>query len=276
MARPTKKGLDYFPHACEYDDELNYIISKYKAEGHLTYFSILQKIYSLEGYFMKASDKNIVLLSGKINVDINLINEIINDCLSEQLFDRKLYEKYNILTSASIQSRYFEAIKRRKEIEIIDDYILIDIVSIIGINVNINRENAYNNTQSKVKEIKDTVEKNDGSNEYKNFVEIWFTFYEKQTGIKPKYNATAGKKMKSIIKYLNNLASGKNYSAQDLFEQILGKWNILDKWQRENCLDLNIFETKLPVIITQLKNSGINKHKNQYEQVRKELINDGE
>ena len=107
MGRQIKKGLDYFPHNCQFDDELNYIISKYKSEGYHVYFSLLEKIYFNEGYYMNASEKNITLLYGNINVNINSINVIINECLCEHLFDKNLHKKFKILTSRGIQSRYF-------------------------------------------------------------------------------------------------------------------------------------------------------------------------
>ncbi len=166
MARKIKKGLNYFPHDCEFDDELNYIISKHKSEGYHVFFSLLEKIYFNEGYFMNASEKNIFLLSSKINVNINSINDIINDCLCEHLFDKSYHHDYKILTSKGIQARYFEAIKRRKEVEIINDYILIDYVDILGDNVNINSLNVDISTQSKVK--KSRVKK---SKEEKSIIE---------------------------------------------------------------------------------------------------------
>jgi hypothetical protein len=157
MARKIKKGLDYFPHDCEFDDELSYIISKHKSQGYHVFFSLLEKIYFNEGYFMNASEKNIFLLSSRINVDINTINVIINDCLCEHLFNKCQHKQNKILTSKGIQHRYFEAIKRRKEVEIINAYILVDYVNILGDNVNINSIDVDISTQSKVKKSKEYI-----------------------------------------------------------------------------------------------------------------------
>src|SRR5690606_20665012 len=77
-----------------------------------------------------------------INVDINYLNEIINDCLKWGLFDENVYKKHKILTSRGIQKRYLEAVKRRKEIKIIKEYSLLhhdfikDYKNIVIVNIN--------------------------------------------------------------------------------------------------------------------------------------------
>ena len=61
----------------------------------------------------------------------------------EKLFFGEFFKKYNILTSKGIQQRYLEAVKRRKKVELIKQYLLInvngndenvDIISIIDDN----------------------------------------------------------------------------------------------------------------------------------------------
>lgn len=110
-----------------------------------------------------------------------------------------------------------------------------------------------NKETSKQETIKDTdSEKESGS--YKIFVEMWFTFYETRTGLKPKFNAVSGRKIKSIITYLETLSKNKNFTAANLFEQVLKKWNTLEKWEQKNYMDLNVLDQKLPLIVNQLKN----------------------
>lgn len=150
MARKTKKGLDYFSHDCQYDNELKYIIALHKAEGYMVFFELLRKIYAENGYYLNADKKVLALFSNEINVSIENINAIINDCVNENIFNSDLFSKYNILTSKSIQERYFDAIKRRKEVDIIRAYILIKDVNIYLENVNINYLNADKSTQSRV------------------------------------------------------------------------------------------------------------------------------
>lgn len=160
MARKSKVGLDYFPHNCNYDDELKYIIALYKEAGYYVYFELLRKIYNGEGYYTKIDKKIITLFSKEINTDIDKINDIINECLSENLFNKLLYKNHNIITSKGIQERYFEAIKRRKVIGIVNEYILVDYVNIINEDADIIILNVDKSTQSKVKysKVKESIE----------------------------------------------------------------------------------------------------------------------
>src|SRR5690606_5082577 len=83
------------------------------------------KIYK-EGYFYSWTEREQLLFSSRVNVDIHQVNAIITDCLRWGLFEQSMYEQYRILTSRGIQKRYIEAAKRRKEITVIKEYALID------------------------------------------------------------------------------------------------------------------------------------------------------
>lgn len=170
MSRKTKTGLDYFPHDCIFDDNLEYIIALHHELGYYVFFRLLEKIYFENGYYFLANEKNLILFSSKIIVNIEEINVIINDCLSEHLFDESLHKEHQILTSKGIQDRYFEAIKRRKEVTIINDYILINNVDTILQNADIIKLNADKSTQSKVEKSK--VEKSKVGNSITTAIEI--------------------------------------------------------------------------------------------------------
>ena len=154
MARKCKTGLDYFPHDCNLDDSINYIIALHKEKGYYLYFKLLENIYSIDGYYCKWDNKNIVLFADKIKMDVAEIRNILNDMLEEKLFDKSLFDKYKVLTSSSILSRYLEATIRRKSVEIINVYILKDNVNILTQYDNILVLNDNISTQSKVKKSK--------------------------------------------------------------------------------------------------------------------------
>ena len=150
MSRPLKTGLDYFPMDVEMDDKVELIEAKHGITGFGVLVKLYQKIYK-EGYFINVTEETLLILSKRINVDINKVNEVIKDCLKYDIFSDKLYKSFKILTSAGIQKRYLQAVDRRKDIELIKKYIIVDIN---GLNVNINWINADISTQSKVKESK--------------------------------------------------------------------------------------------------------------------------
>src|SRR5690606_20924195 len=106
--------------------------------GFAVVIKLLMRIYK-EGYYYDWTEMEQLLFSRRVNVDINVLNDIVNDCIKYGLFDQKLYEKYKILTSHGIQERYFEASKRRKNVTVVNQYMLINDSKIV--NANINRVN---------------------------------------------------------------------------------------------------------------------------------------
>jgi len=163
MARPTKQGLEYFPLDVDIDqdDKVYLIEAKHGLIGFALIIRLLMKIYK-NGYYLPWSEKETFILAKQTSVDVNTINNVVNDCINYGLFDKNLYEKYQILTSRGIQKRYFEACTRRKKVVVVREYLLIDLggysnivfADINGINVSNNPVNDCNNPQSKVKESK--------------------------------------------------------------------------------------------------------------------------
>jgi DnaD/phage-associated family protein len=163
MARPQKDGLDYFPLDVDIDqdDKVQLIEAKFGITGFGIIIKLFMKIYK-EGYFYEWSEKEQLLFSRRVNVDINQVNDVINECIKWGLFDKNLYEKYRILTSKGIQKRYMEAVSRRKQVVIVKEFFLLDaskysnivFVDINGVNVDINTVNDDINPQSKVKKSK--------------------------------------------------------------------------------------------------------------------------
>lgn len=152
MARPQKKGLDYFPLDVTMDrtdDDIEILEAKYGVSGFATLIKLYMKIYQDEGYFIKWNEKPSLLLAKRVNVDINLIKGVINDLLEWGIFNKKMFENYHILTSKRIQHTYMEAVKKRKNVEMIESLLLIE-----KVNDNINLVNSDIYPQSKVKKSK--------------------------------------------------------------------------------------------------------------------------
>lgn len=160
MARPLKQGLDYFPLDVNCDDTVKLIEAKFGTEGFGVLIKLWQIIYE-NGYYIKWTERELLLYKNRINVDIILINDIINECVKWGLFNEALFKK-QILTSSGIQKRYVEAVKRRSEITIEKQLWLTDIpkqtdkftVNVYNnpINDDINSIDSHISTQSKVKE----------------------------------------------------------------------------------------------------------------------------
>lgn len=166
MARPQKEGLDYFPLDVDIDqdDKIALIESQYGIEGFAVIIKLMMKIYKTS-YFYEWTEREQLLFSKRVNVDINRVNVIINDCVKWELFDETMLKDYQILTSKGIQRRYLEAVGRRQKVEMFKEYLLLDekIINVYKnlVIVNINPVNVDNMTtlipkvkESKVKESK--------------------------------------------------------------------------------------------------------------------------
>lgn len=128
MARPQKAGLDYFPLDVDMDqdDKLFLIEAKHGLIGFAIVVRLFMLIYK-EGYYRHYDeDREAFILAKRFSVDVNVINNVVNDCINEGLFNKNLYEKYGILTSRGIQRRFMEACKRRKEVAFIQEYFLLN------------------------------------------------------------------------------------------------------------------------------------------------------
>lgn len=185
MARPQKDGLDYFPLDVDMDqdDKIALIEAEHGLEGFAIVIKLLMKIYR-NSYFYEWTKKEQLLFSKRINVDINSINVIINNCIEWELFDKGMLETHNILTSKGIQRRYLEASKRRQKVEIEEKYLLLDEnevnayknIVVIGVNVTETIVNVDINPQRKVKESK--VKESKVNNNNSSFVEV-VKYFEK-------------------------------------------------------------------------------------------------
>ncbi|QKS57204.1 DUF4373 domain-containing protein [Paenibacillus barcinonensis] len=166
--------MDYFPLDIniDQDDKLVVPIAKFGMQGLGIIVKIMIEIYR-NSYFYAWGEREQHVFANRVNVDINLVNEVINECIKWSFFNQKLFNAFGILTSRGFQKRYIEASKRRKNITFIDIYVLVDLEEAVKkisnpiyvVNSDGNQVNVYINhdkssvqvtqtPQSKVKESK--------------------------------------------------------------------------------------------------------------------------
>lgn len=152
----AKSGIDYFP----LDVTLNAKFELIEAEFGLTGFGVvvhlLQEIYGKAGYYIEWTEEVALLFARKVGLGGSVVSEIIEASIRRGMFDKEKYDKYHVLTSKGIQERYFEAVSRRKTLEVDYNILLVDVAQILP-NVYIYAKNADIERQSKVE--KSRVEK---------------------------------------------------------------------------------------------------------------------
>ncbi|CAL2056088.1 DUF4373 domain-containing protein [Tenacibaculum sp. 190524A05c] len=152
MARPIKNGLDYFPFDTDIfsDRKVRKLLKTHGCKGFTVFSLVLCEIYRGKGCFVLCDDDFLFDVSDKLNIAETVVNETINFCVSNGLFDKRVFECEGILTSASIQKRYISA-KRGKVV--IDAKINV-FETENPVNVAITEVNVTESTQSKVKKSK--------------------------------------------------------------------------------------------------------------------------
>ena len=162
MARPTAKGVEYFPLNVNFINDLKVrkLLLSCGAESIAVLIYLLSTIYKDEGYFVEIHEDEIDLIALDVNVTPQFVLEVINKACEVRFFDVNLYNNFNILTSKGIQERYLKITERRKNSVVITQFNLINVynnsinVNNNSINVDNNPVNVYKSTQSKVKERK--------------------------------------------------------------------------------------------------------------------------
>lgn len=178
MARPQKEGLDYFPFDVNFflNGKIKKLNAKHGTNGLLAFIQLLCHIYR-QGYFCNWDNED-ELLFAKYDLFITQeeLNSIVNTALNLRLLDSRLYAKFKILTSKSIQDRYFAATQKRKEHHLVDEYIL-DNYCRYGISTSISSENTQtkdeNITQSKLNQR--IPNENERENDYKKLTQFFNT-----------------------------------------------------------------------------------------------------
>ena len=125
MARPLKKGLDYFPFDVGFwsDSSIRILKSRYHADGIALYVHILCDIYR-EGYYLsvKSYEDYLCVLADDLGLTFDKVEQILTFickrsllvCFRTETASKGLQEDA-VFTSHGIQKRYIEALKSRKK-----------------------------------------------------------------------------------------------------------------------------------------------------------------
>ena len=114
MARPKKKGLDYFPLDVDFfsDTKIKLLKARFGADGITIFVYLLCEIYK-NGYYVKADEDFQYVMSDDLNMSIDKVKQVLKFLLERSLLDSKLFQSDTILTSAGIQKRFQIAVKER-------------------------------------------------------------------------------------------------------------------------------------------------------------------
>lgn len=193
MARPQKKGFDYFPFDVDFfrGVKIRITMARFGVEGVLLFIYLLSMIYS-NGYYLDYNEDLIYIISSDLNIKLESVEEIISFFCKRSLFDNTLFTDKKVLTSTGIQKRYQEMVKERakKRIVIVNKnlWLLNGDETQDFIKFTLNSDNSGNNTDYSV---------NNPSNSKNNTIKESKENKSKENKIKEESKATTGSENKS-------------------------------------------------------------------------------
>lgn len=170
MAIRQKIGLDYFRFDVDFfsDEKIEFTSARFGIKGELIAVKLLCRIYR-NGYYTDWTDDDATIFAKRAGEGFTpaLVNEVVQELAKRGFFDKTFLSSFNILTSKGIQKRYFEAVERRKDVEIDSRYLLVDTskypnVHIIKPNVDISPPDDSILQQKKGEEKKGDESKEEG------------------------------------------------------------------------------------------------------------------
>ena len=126
MSRYKKLGLDYFPVNVDIDtdDKFQIIEAEHGLEAFAVIIKLMAKIYKEHGYYYPWTEREAKLFECKHHVDMQRLNVYMMSTFKEGIFDSEIHKSFGVLTSRGIQSRYFDAVKRRNDVYVYSEIIL--------------------------------------------------------------------------------------------------------------------------------------------------------
>ena len=127
MARPKKEGLEYFPMDVSMfeDERVVMLLNKLGPQGLCIWLRLLCSTYKY-GMCLKFGKFESEAFCALTGASEQQLEETVDYCLQIGLFNPSVFEATGLLTSKAIQKRFFEACKRRKEIEVPEGALLIN------------------------------------------------------------------------------------------------------------------------------------------------------
>lgn len=137
MTYPKKEGLEFFIHDTDMseDSKIKILTGRHGLAGFAVFVKLLEMIYKERGYFRYFGNEEAELFAIDNRIHDDELRSILETCFFKDLFDRTIYEKYNILTSERIQRNFFRSCKRRAVVRYFKELFLITDNNVVPPNI---------------------------------------------------------------------------------------------------------------------------------------------
>lgn len=135
MSRNASAGIKRYQMDSGHTEnkKIKLLFSEYDSDGYWIWSNLVDECYEGRGYYFDLSneDELILFASDRCKKNLQLVRSVIDCCVRRELFDPKLAEEYNILTSDRMQEEFlFGTYSRRRKgstVFVFREYLLIPV-----------------------------------------------------------------------------------------------------------------------------------------------------
>ncbi|APB84640.1 DUF4373 domain-containing protein [Lactiplantibacillus plantarum] len=240
MARPIKKGIDYFNLDVDFlrDIKVRKIMRACGNQSIAVLICLLCNIYQDEGYYMTWDADMRFLVADDIGAKESAVQDVVLKASEVGFFDAEIFKQEKILTSKRIQENYKLASRQKKDSSILNQYRLSRVsntdngVSSAGNGVNsadnphsISEQSKSNNNKTnktKPRDPRDRIQQ--------EFTEQVWSIYPKKRDFQKAYNAyytakVEGVSLETIVAKINEYkAYLKLHGTGEYYTKSLDNW----------------------------------------------------
>jgi len=137
--RPPKQSIDYSGWAVDIfdsDPKIDKLMDAQGCVGFVIYFYLCQRAYGSNGYFYPWCYDDCATTARKVGggAGAKSVEETVRYCLQIGLFEKRLFDGWNILTSRGIQKRFMQVALTRTNKSVISEYWLLKKEESAGLN----------------------------------------------------------------------------------------------------------------------------------------------
>lgn len=130
MAGRPKQGIDYAGWSVDIfdgDKKIDKLLNAKGWKGFGIYFFLCQRAYKTNGYYYEWGYDDCATTARKMGGGINsgTVKETVDYCLQVDLFDKRLFEEWGVLTSRGIQRRFWTVLSERRSKTVYQEYWLL-------------------------------------------------------------------------------------------------------------------------------------------------------
>jgi|18_taG_2_1085343.scaffolds.fasta_scaffold01876_5 hypothetical protein len=132
--RKPKKHIDFFSHDTNSsdDDDMAYLQCEHGLNGYAIWFKLLERVYG-NSYYLNWIDRNEKVVANSYGLSFEAYLKIFDTFLEIGMINNKMFADLQIVTSASIQTRYCMAKRRANPLWVENEKLVVPLKDIYAI-----------------------------------------------------------------------------------------------------------------------------------------------